>query len=123
MTLILCFDLRVWEEIYEEAEGQSIKNPTYVGKFCEKCPHYVPSDWVWAPKEKTFSSRSWRTDQEWVMTKSRIISRPAWSNSVDKYSLWPLTFMFEPKDMARLQTWEERAQDNFKKDSTMTTFP
>lgn len=96
---------------------------TYVGKFCEKCPHYVPSDWVWAPKEKTFSSRSWRTDQEWVMTKSRIISRPAWSNSVDKYSLWPLTFMFEPKDMARLQTREERAQDNFKKDSTMTTFP
>ena len=31
--------------------------------------------------------------------------------------------MFEPKDMARLQTWEECAQDNFKKDSTMTTFP
>lgn len=68
--------------------GPKYKNPTYVGKFCEKCPHYVPSDWVWAPKEKTFSSRSWRTDQEWVMTKSRIISRLAWSNSVDKYSLW-----------------------------------
>ena len=31
--------------------------------------------------------------------------------------------MFEPKDMARLQTREEHAQDNFKKDSTMTTFP
>ena len=31
--IILCFDLRVWEEIYEEAEGQSIKNPTYVGKI------------------------------------------------------------------------------------------
>ena len=31
--------------------------------------------------------------------------------------------MFEPKDMVRLQTREERAQDNFKKDSTMTTFP
>ena len=31
--------------------------------------------------------------------------------------------MFEPKDMARLQTREERAQHNFKKDSTMKTFP
>ena len=30
--------------------------------------------------------------------------------------------MFEPKDMARLQTREERAQDNFKKDSTRQLF-
>ena len=33
MALILCFDLRVWEEIYEEAEGQSIKKPNICGKI------------------------------------------------------------------------------------------
>lgn len=41
MTLILCFDLRVWEEIYEEAEGQSIKKTQHMWENFVKNVHIM----------------------------------------------------------------------------------